>query len=197
MTDPAAAAARAAAVILAPDLGPDLPAQVEAALLRDRSEQRPTHYDPLVIIGLGTGAASLIVSIAQLAWAIYSDQRKRPPERSSDSIGLEIRMTLREQAAALPPGSERITDVIVTEIIRISGDLGQSGRCRSYNPHLPVMGHCPLLTTADAFRLASLGSAHPTWMDKGANNPKQCPGGLTRSQRTVRELMSFSSAGLG
>ena len=155
MTDPAAAAARAAAVILAPDLGPDLPAQVEAALLRNRSEQRPTHYDPLVIIGLGTGAASLIVSIAQLAWAIYSDQRKRPTERSSDSIARQVRMTFRDQDAALPPGSERITDVIVTEIIRISGDLSQSGLRRSLNLHLPgLYGHRPLLTFADAIRVA-------------------------------------------
>ena len=32
MTDPAADAARAAAAILTPDLGPNLPAEVEAAL---------------------------------------------------------------------------------------------------------------------------------------------------------------------
>lgn len=134
MTDPAEEAARAAAVILAPDLGPDLPAQVEAALhLRNRGESRPTQYDPLAIVGLGTGAASLIVSIAQLAWAIYSDRRKRSPELSADSIALQVRMTFREQGAALPPGSELMTNVIVTEIIRISGDSSQSGLRRSPN----------------------------------------------------------------
>ena len=41
MTDPAADAARSAAAILAPDLGPNLPAEVEAALAaRDTSSAR-------------------------------------------------------------------------------------------------------------------------------------------------------------
>ena len=41
MTDPAAAA-RSAAAILAPDLGPNLPAEVEAALAARGTQQRRT-----------------------------------------------------------------------------------------------------------------------------------------------------------
>jgi hypothetical protein len=42
MTDPVGDAARSAAAILAPDLGPNLPAEVEAALhARNAGEQRP------------------------------------------------------------------------------------------------------------------------------------------------------------
>ena len=41
MTDPAADAARSAAAILAPDLGPNLPAEVEAALAARDTQQRP------------------------------------------------------------------------------------------------------------------------------------------------------------
>ena len=48
MTDPAADAARAAAAILALDLGPNLPAEVEAALAARDTQQRPDRYlDPV------------------------------------------------------------------------------------------------------------------------------------------------------
>ena len=47
MTDPIEEAARSAAAILAPGLGPNLPAEVEAALpTRDAGEQRPGQYGP-------------------------------------------------------------------------------------------------------------------------------------------------------
>jgi hypothetical protein len=50
VTDPVADAARAAAAILAPDLGPGLPAEVEAALYaRGRDEQAPGQYNPAAI----------------------------------------------------------------------------------------------------------------------------------------------------
>ena len=76
MTDPVADAARSAAAILAPDLGPSLPAEVEAALAARDTSQRPDRYlDPVSL-------ASLIVAIATLAWTIYNDQRNRhPPTR--------------------------------------------------------------------------------------------------------------------
>jgi hypothetical protein len=119
MTDPVADAARAAAAILASDLGPTLPTQVEAALAaRDAGEHLPGQYDPVAIAGFGIGTASLIVSIAQLAWSVFSDPRKHTAEPSPDSIARQVRMTLRDQDASLPPGSERITEIVATEIIR-------------------------------------------------------------------------------
>jgi hypothetical protein len=122
MTDPAADAARAAAVVLAPDLGPNLPAEVEAALhARHADEQRPGRYDPLAIASLGLGAAGLIVSIAQLAWSIISDHRKQTPEPSTDSIPRQVRITLRQRDIPVTPGTDRITDVVITEIIRLEG----------------------------------------------------------------------------
>jgi hypothetical protein len=113
MTDPAADAARTAAAILAPDLGPSLPAEVEAALAARDTSQRPDRYlDPVSL-------ATLIVSIATLAWTIYNDQRNRqhsdPP---ADSIARQVRITLRDQDTVLPPGTERITEIVVTEITR-------------------------------------------------------------------------------
>jgi len=113
MTDPTAVAARAAAVILAPDLGPDLSAEVEIALAARGAQQRPGRYlDPVSLAGL-------IVAIATLAWTIYNDQRGRNAEPpSATTIAREIRITLREQDIDLPPGGERITEVVATEITR-------------------------------------------------------------------------------
>jgi hypothetical protein len=119
VTDPIADAARSAAVILAASLGPDLPAEVEAALAaRNASGQRPGQYDPLAIASLGIGAASLIVSIAQLVWSIISDQPKRTADPSPSVIARQVRITMREQDIPLPPGTERITEVVITEITR-------------------------------------------------------------------------------
>jgi hypothetical protein len=110
MTDPAAAAARASATILAPDLGPNLPTEVEGALAARDKEQRPDQYfDPISI-------ASLIVSIATLAWTIYNDQRNRTPDPPPSSIARQVRITLRDQDTPLPRDIEHITEVVATEI---------------------------------------------------------------------------------
>ena len=113
MTDPAADAARSAAAILAPDLGPSLPAEVEAALAARDTQQRPGRYlDPVSL-------ASLIVAIATLAWTIYKDQRDRKPEPPpASTIARQVRITLREQDINLPAGGEHITEVVATEITR-------------------------------------------------------------------------------
>lgn len=112
MTDPVEEAARSAAAILAPDLGPSLPAEVEAALAARNTRQRPDRYlDPVSV-------ASLIVAITTLAWTIYNDQRKHTPDPPPSSIARQVRITLRNQDTTLPPGSERITEIVATEITR-------------------------------------------------------------------------------
>ena len=97
MTDPAANAARATAAILASELGPNLPAEVEAALAARDTRDRPDRYlDPVSL-------ASLIVSIASLAWTIYNDRRKHTPEPPpADSVARQVRIILRDQDTALP-----------------------------------------------------------------------------------------------
>lgn len=115
MTDPVADTARAAAIILAPDLGSSLPAEIEAALAAPGAQQRPARYlDPISLAGL-------IVAIATLAWTIYNDQRDHSNKEHNppaESIARQIRITLREQGTVLPPGTERIAEVVATEIIR-------------------------------------------------------------------------------
>jgi len=118
MTDPAAEAARSAAAILAPHLGPNLLAEVEAALAARGTQQRQDRYlDPVSL-------ASLIVAIATLAWTIYNDQRKHTPDPQASSVARQVRITLRDQDMPLPPGTERITEVVATEIIRQAGPPG-------------------------------------------------------------------------
>lgn len=112
MTDPAAQAARAAAAILAPDLGPALPVEVEAALAARDTHQRPNRYlDP-------DSLASLIVSVATLAWTVYNDQRSRTRDPEPDTIARQVRITLREQDIVLSERTEWITEIVATEITR-------------------------------------------------------------------------------
>ncbi len=94
MTDHAAEAARSAAVILAPDLGRNLPVEVEAALAARVGDQRnPTREQK-----------------TELNSAVQ--------EPEADPITRQIRIKLREQDEILPPGTNRIAEVVVTEIIR-------------------------------------------------------------------------------
>jgi hypothetical protein len=112
MTDPVGDAALSAAAILATDLGPSLPAEVEAALAARGTQQRPDRYlDPVSL-------ASLIVSIATLAWTIYNDQRAHTPDPPPSTIAREIRITLRDQNLILSSGTERITEIVATKITR-------------------------------------------------------------------------------
>ena len=118
MTDPAADAARAAAAILAPDLGPNLPAEVEAALAARDTQHRPDRYlNPVSL-------ASLIVAIATLAWTIYNDQRKHTPDSPPSTIARQVRITLRDQDTTLPSDTEHITEIVATEITRHASPHG-------------------------------------------------------------------------
>jgi hypothetical protein len=115
MNDPAADAARAAAVMLSADLGASLPSDVEAALAARHAQQRPDLYvDPVSL-------ASLIVAVATLAWTIYNDYRTRTTDPAPAAIARQVRITLRGQDYSLPEGTERITEIVATEIIRQAG----------------------------------------------------------------------------
>ena len=67
------------------------------------------------------------MAIATLAWTIYNDQRTRTPDPPPSSIARQVRITLRDQDTALPPGTERITEVVATEITRQASPPGQPG----------------------------------------------------------------------
>jgi len=56
---------------------------------------------------------------ATLAWTIYNDRRYRASEPPPpDTIARQVRITLRERDMTLPPGTDRIAEVVATEITR-------------------------------------------------------------------------------
>jgi hypothetical protein len=116
MTDPAAVAARAAAAHLAGEYGPRLVADVEAALRADGAQHRDQYLDPLSL-------GSLIVSIAALAWTIYTDLKNKPakptPEVLARAVGVELRNRGQQSTSAL----STVTDVVVIEIIKATDDI--------------------------------------------------------------------------
>jgi hypothetical protein len=62
--------------------------------------------------------------MATLAWTIYSEQRTRHSQPGHGTglqpevIARQVRITLRDADIQLPPGTDRITEIIATEITR-------------------------------------------------------------------------------
>ncbi len=116
MTDPVAAGARAAAERLTPAYGPGLAADVEAAVHARGQEQQPERYfDP---ISLG----ALIVSIAALAWTVYTDLKKKTPSPAPEVVARTVRVELRKQGDTAATSLGQVTDVVVTEVIKAAQD---------------------------------------------------------------------------
>ena len=109
MNDPIGTAARAAAQRLEEENSPGLAAEVEAALAsRDPALPPPQYLDPVSL-------ASLIVSIAGLAWTVYTDLRKRTSHPSSEVVARTVRVRLRDSDQT---ASDYVVDVIVAETIQ-------------------------------------------------------------------------------
>ncbi len=90
LDDPVANIAKATAQHLATTHGPTLPFEVDAALHARNTNTDATHgryTDPVAI-------ATLIVTIATLAWTIYTDLRKTTPNPPPDTLARNIRLQL-------------------------------------------------------------------------------------------------------
>jgi hypothetical protein len=109
LPEQAATAARAAALRLAPEYGPSLPTDVEAAIYR--TDGPLTRYLDPVSIG------ALIVAVASFAWTVYRDLRKSTPEPSRDTVARTVRVQIRDAGPASPQ-RDRVIDVVVDETIR-------------------------------------------------------------------------------
>ena len=113
MNDPVGTAARAAAQQLQAEAGPGLVAEVEAVLATRESPAAPPQYvDPIAL-------ASLIVTIASLAWTVYTDLRKRIAQPSPEVVTRTVRVGLRDQGQA---AADYVVEVVVTEAIRAAAD---------------------------------------------------------------------------
>lgn len=106
--DPVAEIARAASRRLVPEFGTRVETDVEEALYAWDNGER--HQYDLAAVG------ALIVSIAQLAWTIYADHRKKTPNAASDVTERVLRTELRHEVEKTP-ASLKITEVVVQEIV--------------------------------------------------------------------------------
>jgi hypothetical protein len=121
MSDPIALIARASAARLAPELGPGLRADVELALLTRDAAARSGRYVDLV--GLG----GLIVSVATLAWSVYSDLRRRRQKPTAEQMRHAIHVKLGDDGdqEADAEHLSRIIEVTVSETITSVADHGE------------------------------------------------------------------------
>jgi len=114
MIDPIAAGARAAAQQLTSQHGPGLILDVEAAL-HERGAARPPGQYSVDAVSLG----SLIVSVATLAWTIYSDLRKKKSDAAPEVVTrIVTEVTNRNDTGATPPA--QLIQLVVTETIKAS-----------------------------------------------------------------------------
>ena len=114
MNDPIGHSARAAAQRLTAHYGPGLPADVEAALHTQGATHRPERYvDPISL-------ASLIVSVATLAWTVYNDLRTKTPQPAPDVVARTVRVRLSDTTGLDPAQRDRVIDVVVEETVQAS-----------------------------------------------------------------------------
>ena len=114
--DSIAAVARAAAERLTPDYGPQLSADVEAALHGPGSHGSGyvlEQYDPVAL-------GSLIVGIAQLAYMFYANLKKKTPDTPPEVAARALREELRRHGDGTPD-SDKIAEVIVAEVVYRAG----------------------------------------------------------------------------
>jgi hypothetical protein len=110
--------AKAAAAKLSGTFGDDLPMQVESEL-HPHADARPGQYlDP---VSLG----ALIVSIASLAWTIYTDLRKPSgPPPAPEVVARTVRVQLNHPNELTQPQLAQVIEVTVQETLRAAQGAG-------------------------------------------------------------------------
>lgn len=112
MTDPPADGARAAGRQLSRQYGPNLSDSVETALQKRDFPEPPGQYPDPVSLG------SLIVSIATLAWMVYSDLRAKHSEPESDTVIRTVQMQLSDKHSLDTSQHEEIITITVQETLK-------------------------------------------------------------------------------
>jgi hypothetical protein len=111
MSDPIEAGARAAAQRLAPEHGPRLIADVEAAFYARGTSAPPTQYaDP-------TDLSILIVAIATLAWTVYRDLRTKTDKPSTEVVTRSVQVQLRETYTTDLAKHEQAVTITIEETV--------------------------------------------------------------------------------
>jgi hypothetical protein len=125
--DPVEQIAWAVAAQLEAEFGPRTETEVEAAL-RARAGKREAELYDLVAIG------ALIVAIAQFAYSVYSDHRKKSPDASREVAEQVVRTEISREFE-MTATNARITDVVVRQILdrtaqQLSSAIATGTRCR-------------------------------------------------------------------
>jgi hypothetical protein len=86
-------------------------ADLEAALhARGAEPARDRYVDPIAL-------GALIVSVAQLAWTVYSDRRRHGPEPASEVLARAVRVELQQSTSVTTEIRDRVIVVVVEETI--------------------------------------------------------------------------------
>jgi urease gamma subunit len=86
---------------------------VEAVLARRRTRGVPQFGDVVAL-------ASLVVSVATLAWTVYNDLRERAAKPAAEVVRRTVRVRLREDGQDGVP--DRVIEVVVDETIAAAGE---------------------------------------------------------------------------
>jgi hypothetical protein len=85
--------------------------EVEAALAAGPNGHRHQYVDP---ISLG----ALVVSIATLAWQVYTDLKARSSKPSKELVSRRVRIQLQDSDQPSTPDGEQIVDIVVDETLK-------------------------------------------------------------------------------
>jgi hypothetical protein len=94
---------------------PSLPLEVEAAFRSGGTREPPRQFaDPVAL-------ASLVVSVAALAWQVYCDKKKEGGKPTGDTLITIVRVQQWEHSD-LTRAEEKIVEVVAAEIIKAADD---------------------------------------------------------------------------
>jgi hypothetical protein len=106
--------ARRTAGRLAPQLGANLPASVEAVLHGDAETSQ--RYDPTTLIALAT----LVLNIAKFAWDIWKDTKKSgAPSPSPEVVARRIRLEVTLPDGVTSGQRDHIIAAVVDELPKL------------------------------------------------------------------------------
>jgi hypothetical protein len=139
-SDPVAVAARAAARHLSGLYGPRLELDINAALHAHRPNAEPArrYVDPVAVAGV-------IVSIATLAWEIYSSRRSQSERPTAQWLARALRIEHRRRQRSISKTDEEIIEIIAIEIIKAVRDDDLPAKMGSSSPPANQPCRLPLL----------------------------------------------------
>jgi hypothetical protein len=111
ISDSVAVISRATARRLAAQGRPESQVEVEAAIAAGPNGGRDQYVDP---ISLG----ALIVSIATLAWQVYTDLKASSDKPSKEVVARRVRIRLQDSDRPSTTDDQKVIDIVVDETVK-------------------------------------------------------------------------------